>query len=961
MLNDIHFYLSRYLDLFPFFIPLGFVGIWRWDVWLTKKVIGLFYKPKKAGFKSSVSVVTPVYNENPGTFQTAIESWAKNSPNEIIAVIDYTDEVCINLFRSFSKKFKGARLIITKTPGKRDALADGIKAAKSEILALVDSDTIWTEGTLKNALAPFNDEKIGGVATKQSVLKPRTIAQKLFSIRLEQRYWDDIPFLATVEDVLVCLSGRTALYRKKAIMPILDQMTNEKFMGQKAISGEDKRLTYLIEAVGWKTTYQSNSQVYTTGVEDIKTFISQQVRWTRNSWRNDLRAISDNWVFKHLIFSLYLIDRAIQPFTLLVSPIYFMVSIVLGQWIPVFVILVWWHLSRLVKMYPHLRKHPGDIWILPIFILFSFVSAYIRLYALFSINMQGWITRWDKSRLTQFKFLEVAKGHVMTVFVFGLVVTGVVTNKYFNYLIPQEKQNRLIASTLQKKSNATLAKKTNNVLGTSTFDAKSQLTQRHEFQSTDSLAGIAYQYGVSFDSLLNSNVQKITNWNRIRPGTIFTIPAKEMMINPSYRFNYQRIYDDFLQIGYDESTNTIFIAGRGYSVNLNDIYNNVGKEYLEEISPKTWFLKANIVLRSGTTLKLSKDEVTWLRLASSKDKFVTLRGSNADILIDGVKITSWDEKKQDYDKETKDGRSFILAKDSARMDVKSSEIAYLGFARPKDYPYSSYGISWRMSNSHRGNALLTGEVTNSKFHDNYFGAFTFGAVGMTWRGNEFYNNVRYGLDPHDDSNGFLVEDNKFYNNGSHGLIFSKRCIKNTVKNNISYNNKLHGIMLHELSNNNLIEDNMMYGNSDGISLDNSSSNVIRENRIFYNKRGVLADKKSMNNLIEKNEINENTQFGIYLYDDANENVISNNVLAFNNFGLYIKSSRNEANNNQIDQNRVGVYLLGKANGNSFNSNKISYSEVYGVYGKVSEGLGNLFAADNILSKNNKKDIAAHTY
>ena len=204
---------------------------------------------------TAVSVVTPVYNENPDTFRRSLESWKKNRPKEIIAVIDYSDKVCIKIFRDFAKKNKTAKLLVTRIPGKRDALAKGIKAAKSEIVALVDSDTIWTDETLKNSLSPFIDRKIGGVATKQAVENPKTVAQKLFSIRLEQRYWDDIPFLATVGNILVCLSGRTAFYRRKALMPILDKMVNEFFLGDKAISGEDKRLTYLIEEAGWENAF----------------------------------------------------------------------------------------------------------------------------------------------------------------------------------------------------------------------------------------------------------------------------------------------------------------------------------------------------------------------------------------------------------------------------------------------------------------------------------------------------------------------------------------------------------------------------------------------------------------------------------------------------------------------------------------------------------------------------------
>ena len=612
----------------------------------------------------------------------------------------------------------------------------------------------------------------------------------------------------------------------------------------------------------------------------------------------------------------------------------------------------------MVKIYPHLRKYPLDIWMLPIFIVFNFVSIYIKIYALFSVNIQGWATRWDKSRLPQFRFYNLARAHALTLLMFGLIAIGVTVNKNNNYLIPQDRQKKLVASLLPKSSSLA-AKRNSKVLGASLSDAESQLTKRYEFQSTDSLASVAEKFGVQLYDLLNANVSKITNWNRMKAGTILTIPPKGLMIIPTYQFNYQRIYDDFLQIFYDPLSNTVIISGRGYQIGLNDISNSVGKEFLEEITPKVWQLRANILLRSGVSLKLNKAEVEWLRLASNKDGFVNIRGSNADVLIDGVKITSWDEKVQDHDKILEDGRSYILVKDNARMDVINSEIAYLGYDRPQDLPYSSYGISWRMSRGRLGRALLTGEVINSKFHHNYFGAYTFGATGMTWRGNEFYYNTRYGLDPHDDSTGFLVENNKFYNNGAHGLIFSKRCINNTVRNNISYDNKLHGIMLHELSNNNIIENNEVFGNIDGINLDNSNKNIIRNNKIFANKRGLLADKKSFENIIEKNEIKENNQYGIYLYGEANENIIRNNVLVFNAIAMYIKTSRNEAINNQIDQNKVGIYFLGKASNNRLDSNTITYNERYGVYAKIFSGLSNLLGENNILIKNNKNDVAAY--
>ena len=102
--NDINFFFTKYFEYYPFLIPLGIIGTWRWSVWGIKKITGLFYKPQKAGFKTTVSIVTPVYNENPQIFSAALSSWAKNKPDEIIAVIDYTDKNCIEVFEKFAKK-----------------------------------------------------------------------------------------------------------------------------------------------------------------------------------------------------------------------------------------------------------------------------------------------------------------------------------------------------------------------------------------------------------------------------------------------------------------------------------------------------------------------------------------------------------------------------------------------------------------------------------------------------------------------------------------------------------------------------------------------------------------------------------------------------------------------------------------------------------------------------------------
>lgn len=956
MARDTIFYFQQYLDIHSFLLPLGIIGLWRWSVWLLKELVGLKYKPQTKPYKATVSIVTPVYNENPQVFKTALASWKGNKPSEIIAVIDHTDKTCIQIFKDFAKKEKGAKLIITKKPGKRPALADGIKAAKSDIVALVDSDTIWEKDVIKNGLPPFHDKKVAGVGTYQNVLNPKTLAQKIFDVHLDLRYKDDFAFLAAAGDALNCLSGRTAFYRKKVILPMLPDLVHETFMGTPVISGDDKRLTYLVLEAGWKVAYQSNSSVHTPGMKDMGSYLKQRLRWSRNSLRADLRALSQKWTWQHKALIFFQLDKVAQAFVVVLSPIYFFISLYLGLWIPAAIIFCWWIISRTIKMSPHLKRRPQDIIILPAFILYSFFTAIVKVYAFFTLNTQGWITRWDKSRLPQFQFVKLLPAYAATTIFLVALIGGIYLYRHVTYIVPRAQQAKLVASTLPNISHIKISpdKETVGLINTT---AEELLVKRYVVAPGDSLGSVAEKFGVSLDNLLLANVSRFTNWNTIEPGFILSIPPKNTTLINQNLFNYQRIYPDTNVITYDVTTNTIHVSGRGTFLTLTDIRDQMGEQYLKEIKPKEWYLQSNIFLHPGVTLTLDKSEVTWLKMASNSKIAVYLRASSSIITMDGVKITSWDETLNDYDTNITDKRSYILVKDNSRMDIYNSELGYLGYSRQLSLDTSPYGVSWRMSNGKLGTTILTGEVINSKFHHNYFGAYTFGATGMLWRGNEFYNNINYGLDPHDDSNGFLVEKNKAHDNGSHGIIFSKRCINNTIRNNISYNNKLHGIMLHEKSDHNVIENNVLYGNTDAIALWHSSNNLIQNNSITENGRGIRANEGSNSNVITNNRILTNTDYGVYFYKNANNNMVNDNILRNNSVAVYIKTSKNKISKNIIEDNNTGIYFLEGANANIVFENEILYNTSYGIYSKINPNQKNTLGK-NVLYKN-RHDITAN--
>ena len=81
-----------------------------------------------------------------------------------------------------------------RASGKRSALGVGICVATAEILLLADSDKAWEPGLPAAVQAPFENPRVGGVGTRQSVYLPRTSAwRRVANWMIDVRYLDYVP------------------------------------------------------------------------------------------------------------------------------------------------------------------------------------------------------------------------------------------------------------------------------------------------------------------------------------------------------------------------------------------------------------------------------------------------------------------------------------------------------------------------------------------------------------------------------------------------------------------------------------------------------------------------------------------------------------------------------------------------------------------------------------------------
>jgi cellulose synthase/poly-beta-1,6-N-acetylglucosamine synthase-like glycosyltransferase len=210
---------------------------------------------------------------------------------------------------------------------------------------------------------------------------------------LDHRYFDENASQSFLGRAVSCLSGRTAVYRRKLLMQIELDFMNETFWGVQCLSGDDKRLTTLVLERGYLTYMQRTAEVWSTFPTTWRVFFRQRLRWARNTWRSDLRALGRSWVYQHPFLAFTMADKGISSFTLLLGPIFMVYSLIQQNWVFCAVLALWWQISRSAKLLPHLRRRPSSFFFIPGYVVVSWVMALIKLQALFTIRKQKWLTR----------------------------------------------------------------------------------------------------------------------------------------------------------------------------------------------------------------------------------------------------------------------------------------------------------------------------------------------------------------------------------------------------------------------------------------------------------------------------------------------------------------------------------------------------------------------------------------
>lgn len=309
-----------------------------------------------------------------------------------------------------------------------------------------------------------------------------------------------------------------------------------------------------------------------------------------------------------------------------------------------------------------------------------------------------------------------------------------------------------------------------------------------------------------------------------------------------------------------------------------------------------WTVSESIVVTHGATLTISAPAVREVRLVDTHHSFTDIVGWGSNLRFVGDRghpllIRSWDASTRRVDAILDDGRGSVQARVGGRIDSDWTTFRALGF-----YAGRVSGVAVA---SQYGAPRGGGTLTHSTFVDNYFGAYSYNAQGMRFIGDRFQHNIIYGLDPHDNSDGFVVRDNYAVANGRHGIIFSRFCHGNLIVDNVSEFNGWHGIVLDNgksddgPSNDNVVAHNLLKGNHlVGISIKGSSGNLVSENVIVGGDQGIRVYGSAVGNRLERNTIRRPRSFGILLDHPSSNATVEANLVTGATDGIRVRDAPN---------------------------------------------------------------------
>lgn len=395
-----------------------------WDDWLTKD----FWETKAESYfrvnKRHVGILVVGYRENPIYWQQCIESIRKYSPVSLVrvvcAAIDGNDEpdrdmeeifyqawdCCTGTVESdlimsdisLEPPIERSSLLLPHR-GKRHTMRSGFEYLRInyphlDYVIVMDSDSVLKPNSIWSLVRVIDDNPANGCGTGSlQILNRDNTLTRIIDARYAYAFNIERSAMSAV-GVMNCCSGPFSIYRMSCLDDeLLDAFICQRFCMQPVGPGDDRHLTNLILAKGYRSVQCPYSVAETECPVAIRRFFIQQLRWMRSFYREQPFQIYAIPV-QHFYLIIVTIYEILFPFIMILSLIptfgvlYPSPLIVFRNRVIICVSVIFLRTIILIVTMRRLALW-YNIFMLPLFFI---ALLPMKIYALLTMGIQNWMT-----------------------------------------------------------------------------------------------------------------------------------------------------------------------------------------------------------------------------------------------------------------------------------------------------------------------------------------------------------------------------------------------------------------------------------------------------------------------------------------------------------------------------------------------------------------------------------------
>ncbi|KAL2270828.1 hypothetical protein VTJ83DRAFT_199 [Remersonia thermophila] len=394
--------------------------------WTYKSKLPNWEKPRYT--EDDITVIIPTIHNRPEELRPSLESILACKPAKLILVTTHNKHKALSRVAATLRMPSAAspveiEVLQVDKANKRLQVCKALEGdhVRTAITVMADDDVEWPPTLIPWLLAPFEDDRIGGVGTCQRVKRVTEgdmmtrVWNWLGAAYIERRNFE-ISATHNIDGGTSCMSGRTGAYRSEILKSydFLASFKNEKWGRYILNADDDNFVTRWLVAHRWKTwiQYEPECEIETT-LENSFKFLYQCSRWARSNWRSNWTSLV---VERHVITQQPWCTYALHIATF--TSLAFVVD-------PLLLFSCWWGtenweprqrymllgaeiafmfgFTKVVKLVGLFRKNPCDIMFLPVSIVFGYFHGLIKLWALFTLKETSWGGREDGDEHNTFR------------------------------------------------------------------------------------------------------------------------------------------------------------------------------------------------------------------------------------------------------------------------------------------------------------------------------------------------------------------------------------------------------------------------------------------------------------------------------------------------------------------------------------------------------------------------------